>query len=145
MRKVLSLIGLAAVAIAASAQYSGFGSDVPAFNAAPPRAKQPAILTGGQLSGPNFEKPYQVTAYQMASKAGEVMFQEPCYCRCDRIMGHNSLRSCFTDTHGAECSTCMKEAAYTYGEWKRGKSAAQIRAGIERGEWMNIDLEKIHL
>jgi hypothetical protein len=145
MKRLLGLAAMVTVAVAASAQYSGLMSDIPAFNAAPPRGSQPPILSGAQLRGPDFVMPYQAVAYQMAAKAGPVMFQQPCYCRCDRIMGHNSLRSCFTDTHGAECSTCMKEAAYTYDAWKHGKSAAQIRAGIERGEWMNLDLEKIHL
>ena len=60
-------------------------------------------------------------------------------------MGHNSLHSCFEVLHGAECSTCMKEGVYTYLETKKGHTPAQIRAGIERGEWQTIDLETIHM
>ena len=39
----------------------------------------------------------------------------------------------------------MKEGVYTYLETKKGHTPAQIRAGIERGEWQAIDLETIHL
>jgi hypothetical protein len=37
----------------------------------------------------------------------------------------------------------MKEAVYSYQQTKLGRTPAQIRAGIERGEWMKIDLEAI--
>jgi len=79
----------------------------------------------------------------MAAKIPAVLHQEPCYCHCDRTMGHNSLHSCFEGTHGAECSTCMKEGVYAYRETLKGRTPAQIRAGIERGEWENIDLEAV--
>jgi hypothetical protein len=100
-------------------------------------------MSGTQLSGPYFAHAYQVMAYKMAAKVPGLLYQEPCYCRCDRAMGHTSLHSCFEGTHGAECSTCMKEGVYAYQQTKLGRSPAQIRAGIERGEWMNLDLEKI--
>lgn len=58
-------------------------------------------------------------------------------------MGHTRLHSCFEGTHGVECSTCMKEGVYAYQQTRLGRSPAQIRAGIERGEWMNIDLKKV--
>ncbi|MGC2793864.1 MAG: hypothetical protein WA899_17720, partial [Candidatus Sulfotelmatobacter sp.] len=66
--------------------------------------------------------------------------QQPCYCYCDR-MGHNSLHSCYENTHGARCATCLKELYYSYQQHKKGKTAAQIRAGIIKGEWKSIDLE----
>jgi hypothetical protein len=56
-------------------------------------------------------------------------------------MGHSSLHSCFEDTHGAGCSTCMREVVYSYQQTKKGRTPAQIRAGIERGDWQNVDLE----
>ena len=77
----------------------------------------------------------------MAAKVPAVLHQLPCYCRCDRAMGHNSLHSCFEGTHGAACSTCMKEGVYAYRETRHGRTPAQIRTGIEKGEWMNVDLE----
>ena len=122
------------------------GGEVPAYNAAPPPkgTKLPAILTKEQLWGDNAQFPYQTHAYELASKIPVVLHQQPCYCYCDR-MGHNSLHSCFESTHGAACATCMKEAVYSYEQTKQHRTPAQIRAGIERGEWMNIDLEKAAL
>ncbi len=58
-------------------------------------------------------------------------------------MGHNSLHSCFEGLHGAECATCMEEGVYAYRETMRGQSPAQIRAGIERGEFQRIDLNSV--
>ena len=144
MKRILGCVGLVIVALAASAQYVG-SVDVPAYNATKPTHPLPAILSGQQLTGPNFAHPYQVTVYKMAAKIPGVLHQEPCYCHCDRAMGHNSLHSCFEGLHGAECSTCMKEAAYSYQETKRGKTPAQIRAGIEHGDWMNVELDRVAL
>lgn len=144
MKRAFGCLVLVVVALAASAQYAGMG-DVPAYNATAPVHALPPILSGNQLSGPYFSHPYQATVYRMAARIPAVLHQEPCYCHCDRAMGHNSLHSCFEGVHGAECSTCMKEAAYSYLETKRGRTPAQVRVGIERGEWMNIDLEKAFL
>ena len=116
--------------------------EVPHFNAEPPvaGAKLPAILTRDELWGPNGQFAYQTHAYELASKIPTVLHQQPCYCYCDR-MGHNSLHSCFENTHGARCSTCLKELYYSYQQNKKGKTAAQIRAGIIKGEWKSIDLQ----
>jgi hypothetical protein len=143
MKRLLGCVALVFVTLAASAQFSDPANDVPAYNAAPPSHPLPPILKGAQLTGPNFSHPFQVTAYKMAAKIPGVLHQEPCYCHCDRAMGHNSLHSCFEVTHGAECATCMKEGVYSYLETKKGRTPAQIRAGIERGEWEKIDLEAI--
>jgi hypothetical protein len=56
-------------------------------------------------------------------------------------MGHNSLRSCFEGTHGAQCDVCLKELYYSYSQTKKGKTPAQIRQGITKGEWKQINLE----
>lgn len=115
---------------------------VPHFNDAPPVAssKLPPILTKDQLYGPNGQFPYQTHAYELAAKIPKVLYQQPCYCYCDRGMRHNSLHSCFSSTHGAECGTCLKELYYTYTMHKQGKSAREIRAGIIKGDWKLIDL-----
>jgi hypothetical protein len=136
---------MALLVVAASAQYSASANDLPAYHASAPKEAMPSLLHGTQLSGPYFAHEYQVTAYKMAGRVPAVLYQEPCYCRCDRAMGHTSLHSCFEGLHGAECSTCMKEGAYACLETKKGRSPAQIRAGIERGEWENIDLESLKL
>lgn len=115
---------------------------VPRFNANSPAAgsKLPPILTKDQLWGANAQFPYQTHAYELAAKIPKVIFQQPCYCYCDRSMGHTSLHSCFSGTHGAECSTCLRELYYTYSMYKQGKTARQIRAGIIKGDWKSIDL-----
>jgi hypothetical protein len=117
--------------------------DVPAHHSAAPEklVKLPPILAGEQLLGPAFQHPTQKRAYEMASKVADVLYQQPCYCRCDRSVGHTSLRTCFETEHAAHCAACMREGIYTYLETKKGKTPAQIRAGIIKGEWENIDLE----
>ncbi len=145
MKRLLGCTVLGLVTVMAYAQMGSTMSDTPAFHARAPKGALPPVLKGSQLTGPEFTRPFQVTAYQMAAKIEPVIYQQPCYCRCDRAMGHTSLHSCAEGTHGAECSTCLKEFVYSYQETKRGRTAAQIRAGIERGEWENIDLEKAAL
>lgn len=118
------------------------GSGIPAYNAAPPRPgkKLPPILPKEQLWGENAQYPFQTHAYELATKIPVILHQQPCYCYCDR-MGHNSLHSCFQDTHGAQCATCLKELYYSYVESKKGKTAKQIRAAIIKGEWKQVDLQ----
>jgi hypothetical protein len=116
---------------------------VPAFNAAAPAKgeKLPPILGKEDLWGDSAKDAYQTHAYELAAKIPAVLHQQPCYCYCDRGMGHNSLHSCFEGTHGAHCTTCLKELYYTYQQNKSGKTAAQIRKGIIAGEWKQVDLQ----
>ncbi len=115
---------------------------VPAYEPAPAAkaADQPPLLGKDQLWGGNMQ-PNQTHAYELAATIPALLHQEPCYCYCDRGMGHKSLHSCFEGTHGAQCSTCLKELYYTYTQHKQGKSAAQIRQGIIKGEWKQVDLQ----
>jgi hypothetical protein len=145
MKRIVGCVVLGLVTMAASAQWTNPANDVPAYNAKAPIKPLPPILSDNQLTGIYFTHPYQVTAYKMAAKIPAVLHQQPCYCHCDRAMGHNSLHSCFEGTHGAVCSTCMQEAVYAYQQTKKGQTPAQIRAGIERGEFQTVDLEKAAL
>ena len=114
---------------------------VPAYHAGPP-AKGTVlapILGKEQLWGENDSYPFQSHAYELAAKISTVLYQQPCYCYCDR-MGHQSLRSCYEDTHGAQCSTCLKELYYAYQHSKEHKTASQVRKAIIAGEWKQIDL-----
>ena len=116
---------------------------VPHFNAAPAKGeKLPPILTKDQLWGENAQNPYQTHAYELAAKIPGVIYQQPCYCSCDRGLGHNSLHSCFSGNHGAQCGTCLKELYYTYSMHKQGKTAREIRAGIMKGDWKSVDLSQ---
>lgn len=145
MKRFAGLFAVAVLTLAASAQWSMLPDDIPAYNAAPPARPLPPVLHGQQLTGAYFTHPYQVIAYKISAKIPQVMHQEPCYCRCDREMGHNSLHSCFEGLHGAACATCMKEAVYTYQQTKLGRTPAQIRTGIEHGDWTKVELEKAAL
>ncbi len=145
MKRLLGCLALGLVTLAASAQWGNPAEDIPAYNAAAPTRPLPQILSGDQLTGIYFSHPYQVVAYQMAGKIPAVLHQQPCYCHCDRALRHNSLHSCFEATHGATCSTCMKEVVYAYEQTKKGLTPKQIRAGIEHGDWETVDLEKAAL
>ncbi len=105
------------------------------------RTKLPAILSRDQLWGDDAQFPYQTHAYDLASKIPAVLHQQPCYCYCDR-MGHNSLHSCFENTHGARCDICLKELYYTYEQHQKGKTARQIRQGIIAGGWRQVNLDQ---
>ena len=148
MRKqVLLSLFLVLVALTLSAQWNFQESEdqpgrVPAYHAIPPKKgeKLPPLLPKEALLGPEYQYPFQAHAYELAAKIQSVIYQQPCYCYCDR-MGHNSLHSCFENTHGAQCSTCLKELYYSYQQGKKGKTASQIRAGIVKGEWKQIDLD----
>ncbi len=141
MKKLVGFLLLAIVTLAASAQWSNPAEDIPSYNAAAPTRPLPPILSGTQLTGPYFSHSYQVAIYKMAAKIPAVLHQQPCYCHCDREMGHNSLHSCFEGTHGATCSTCMREAMFAYQQTKLGRTPVQIRAAIERGEWQKVPFE----
>jgi hypothetical protein len=145
MKRMVGCLVLGLATLAASAQWTNPSEDVPAYNAAAPVKALPPVLGGDQLTGIYFTHPYQVIAYKMAAAIPGVLHQQPCYCHCDKVLGHNSLHSCFEGTHGAACSTCMKEAIFAYQQTKLGRTPAQIRVAIERGDWQNVDLEKASL
>jgi hypothetical protein len=116
--------------------------DIPAFHDASPAARTlPATLTEQQLAAQGLTTPVQVAAYKAAAKIPAVIYQLPCYCYCDRSHGHSSLHTCYESTHGAQCGTCMAEVLYAYEMTKKGWKPKDIRAGIIRGEWKNIDLQ----
>jgi len=142
-RRSLGLIGIAITTLAATAQWTV--SEIPAFHATPAKSGLPNLLSSDERQGVYFAHPYQQVSYRMADQVPQLLYQMPCYCRCDLAMRHRSLHSCFEGTHAAVCSTCMAEAAYVYRENQNGKTVAQIRAGIERGDWQEIDLETLHI
>ena len=143
LRWVLSL-AVCALTVASYAQWSNPADDVPAYHPSAPLnvSALPPILSGSKLTGENFRYPWQVHAYQDVARVSSVVYQLPCNCRCDKAMGHTSLRSCFEGLHGTECSTCAKEGVYAYQQTKLGKTPVQIRAGIARHDYEKIDLDK---
>lgn len=70
-------------------------------------------------------------AYRAAREIPETLAQLPCYCHCDRGMGHKSLHSCYEDLHASECATCINEALLALKLEKEHKlTPAQIRDRI---------------
>ncbi len=78
--------------------------------------------------------------YALAAKVKPVLYQQPCYCYCDRHAGHKSLLDCFASMHGSECDICQKEAVLAYQLTQKGKTPAQIRAAIVRGDWKSVNM-----
>ncbi len=109
MRRMVVCLAVGMLTVAAYAQWLP-NEDVPAYHTVAPArgVKLPALLSGNQLSGPNFQYAWQKTVYEDAAKVPNVLYQLPCFCRCDRALGHTSLHSCFEGLHGAECSTCAQ-------------------------------------
>jgi hypothetical protein len=146
MKRMLSAIFVALLAISMSFAWSN-PSEIPAHHSAPPAktAKLAPILPADQLPAELKTYPFQPRIYELAAKVDKVLYQLPCYCFCDRSVGHKSLRTCFETTHGAHCSACMKEALYAYQMTQTKKTPAQIRAGIIRGDWQKVDLNSATL
>jgi Protein of unknown function with PCYCGC motif len=111
--------------------------EVPAFHNEAPAGALPATM-----SADNFSDPLAQNAYALAAHVKKVLYQEPCYCHCDRSQGHESLLDCFVSKHGAGCGICVREDLYSYEQTHKGKTPAQIRAGIIQGEWQSVDVSK---
>ncbi len=139
-------LGLAIPVLTAAsyAQWSNPADDVPAYHPSAPLqvSALPPILSGKQLTGPQFQYPWQKHVYEKVARVSSVIYQLPCNCRCDRALGHTSLRSCFEGLHGTECATCAREGFYAYEQTKRGKTPAEIRAGIARHDYEAINLSQ---
>jgi hypothetical protein len=110
---------------------------VPAFHAQPPSGDLPPIMEPSI-----YTDKLTFNAYVVAGRVKKVLYQQPCYCHCDRSSGHGSLLDCFVSRHGAGCDICQKEAFYSYEQTKKRKNPAQIREGIERGDWQKVDVAK---
>ena len=110
---------------------------VPAYHTQPPTGELPQTLDPSE-----FDHPVIKNAYALAGKVKKVLYQEPCYCHCDKGHGHTALLDCFTSKHGSMCNVCMAEAIYSYEQTRKGKTPAQIREGIIQGEWQHVDGNK---
>ncbi len=110
---------------------------VPAFHADPPKDTLPQTMEPSL-----FQDILIFNAYAVAGRVEKVLYQQPCYCHCDKAHGHGSLLDCFVSKHGSGCGICQKEVFYSYEQTHRGKTPAQIRDGIIRGDWNKVDLAK---
>ncbi len=119
------------------APQSGTTEPVPAYHDQVPPDALPATMNPDFFSGP-----FVQNAYTVAARIKKTLYQQPCYCHCDRSQGHGSLLDCFASKHGAGCNICISEDFYAYEQLRKGKTVAQIRAGIIQGEWQSVDLAK---
>lgn len=142
MKYLAGILAIVFVAGMTHGQFVNQSNDMPAFHPAPPAKGQklPPILSQAQLAEAGFTQPGERQPYKAAEKIGDVLYQEPCFCHCDRHAGHTSLRSCFESTHGARCGTCLAEAMYSYQMTKKGWTPKMIRDGIIRGDFNTVDL-----
>lgn len=140
---VITAFGLALIPLRASSRSSGAGPQdasaepVPAFHSSVPEGQLPATLSPSQ-----FNDPVAQNAYRLAAHTKKVLYQQPCYCHCDRSQGHGSLLDCFVSKHASVCAVCEREDFYAYEQSHKGKTAAQIRDGILHGDWQSVDVTK---
>jgi uncharacterized protein with PCYCGC motif len=111
------------------------GLGIPSYHAYALKPPFPATLDPKQ-----FPDALNRNVYALAAKIRPVLYQQPCYCYCDRHAGHKSLLDCFVSAHGSECDICQKEAVLSYQLTQKGKTPAQIRAAIIRGDWRPVNL-----
>jgi hypothetical protein len=108
-----------------------------AFHSQAPQSALPPTMDPSLFTDPVIQN-----AYAVAARIKKVLYQQPCYCHCDQSQGHGSLLDCFVSQHGSGCGTCIREDFYSYEQSRNGKTAAQIREGIERGDWKSVDISK---
>ena len=108
---------------------------IPPYHTSVAHVVLPATLDPAQ-----FQEEESRNIYALAAKIKKILYQEPCYCGCDKEVGHKSLLDCYTDRHGSFCDVCKKEAVYSYNQTRKGQTPAQIRKEIINGDWASTDL-----
>jgi uncharacterized protein with PCYCGC motif len=108
-----------------------------AYHDGPPTAALPATSDPAQF----YNNKTAFVVYSIAAKIPDLLYQMPCYCGCDKTENHQSLHECYVVKHGVGCPACQKGAVVTYEQSKLGKTAAQIRDAMEKGEVWNFDVD----
>ena len=131
-------IAILAVAPPAAISASGnLGADkqgVPAHHVGPPTGPLPDTLPPGA-----FNDGLNKNAYAMAAKIKPVLYEQPCYCICDKTDGHTSLLDCFVGVHASTCNLCRMEAIFAYEQTRKGMTPEQIRKAIIHGDWKKLN------
>jgi Protein of unknown function with PCYCGC motif len=74
--------------------------------------------------------------YQYAAAHREAFAEIPCYCGCDRSLGHRNLEDCFVnadgswDAHAAGCGVCTVESTMAKALLDEGTDVAVVRQKI---------------
>lgn len=124
----------AALILPALAASSSDKNDVPAHHTAPSKEPLPNTLDSAQ-----FKDGLTQNSYAMAARIKPVLYEQPCYCFCDRTDSHTSLLDCFVGTHATTCNICRMEGIYAYEQTQKGQTPEQIRKAIIRGDWKKLN------
>jgi Protein of unknown function with PCYCGC motif len=108
------------------------------YHDSPPAQPVARVLEASQFLA---DRPTFV-AYSLAARIPSVLYQEPCYCGCDRSQLHESLLDCFTGRHGVSCPACKREAIFCFEETRNGRTPPQIRDDLHKGNWSRMDLDR---
>jgi hypothetical protein len=108
------------------------------YHEQPATGPLPATLDPAQFA----ENKMAFVTYSIAAKISKLLYQQPCYCPCDKMEGHQSLLDCYTSQHGVHCHICARGVIFTYEQAKAGKSAAEIRAAMAKGALWEFDRQK---
>ena len=111
---------------------------VPAFHAQPPTGDLPPTME------PSIYRDKLVfNAYVVAGRVKKVLYQEPCYCHCDRSNGHGSLLDCFVGTHGSGCDICQESLiTFTSKPIRAGKPLRKSAKESCSGDWQKVVIAK---
>src|SRR6266567_5916996 len=119
--KVLAVAALALIAVSVAAYHgssqpsgAGDGTGRPSYGGAVPPyyVDLHGIVLPKTLPPERFREDKVRYAYEVAAKIPETLAQLPCYCPCDRTVGHKSLLHCYADQHAAYCGICQDSALW---------------------------------
>lgn len=80
-------------------------------------------------------------SYVLAHELKPFLYQIPCYCPCDKKLGHESLLDCYRSRHAEYCPVCQKELLFCYLSHKSGRKAVEIRGDLARGDAWGLDIQ----
>src|SRR5947209_13179518 len=73
----------------AGMDHSSAATEVPAFHSNPPIGTLPQTMDSA-----SFSDILTANAYAVAARIRKTLYQEPCYCHCDKSQGHTGLLDC---------------------------------------------------
>ncbi len=109
-----------------------------AYHDRPPSEPLPKTLQPPAFSA----NPKAHVAYCVAARIPDVLYQEPCFCHCNRFADHKSLLDCYTKDHGLNCFACQAEAVFCFEKHLRGFAPGEIRKALYRDEWRSLNLDE---
>jgi hypothetical protein len=112
--------------------------DLPAYHSVPPNGPLPPTLDPEKFR----DNKIAFIAYSIARNIPELLYQEPCYCHCDKFGNHQSLFDCYVAEHGVSCRACQQEVILIFEQSRLGKTPTQIREALARWQFWDIDLKK---